>query len=242
MKIEIPKTFRGREIEGAIDRVLDKQKSTPQPSAQPIQPTNTLAPANINMNDYIQLPSGLYVAKERTLQNHNWYDAHKELHKQGLRMPTIPQFVEFINYLKNGYSNRQEADSILDEILTVRSPWRAEWLDAKFEKSGQMNINYNHQVKGDNIVPQTQEKLENYLAKDKTPGIDLDDWLNNPTKQGLPSSKSKNGDLYYWYPRDGFVARFVAGSGRAILYCSWNPDYRDDTLGVRGVASAEGTS
>ena len=83
-------------------------------------------------------------------------------------------------------------------------------------------------------------KLENYLPNDKTPGIDLDDWLSNPTKQGLPKSKTKEGKLYYWSPEDGRAAGFYVNSGSANLNCGWDPDGRSSALGVR--ACAEGAA
>jgi len=51
-------------------------------------------------------------------------------------------------YLKqnpNGVTDASSSDvsTILDDILTVRDPWRAEWLDARFEKDKRkMNIHY----------------------------------------------------------------------------------------------------
>ena len=51
--------------------------------------------------NFIYVPSiDLYVAKERSHLGLNWHDAHKKLHEEGLLMPTIPQFLEFIKYLE----------------------------------------------------------------------------------------------------------------------------------------------
>ena len=63
----------------------------------------------------------------------------------------------------------------------------------------------------------------------------LNDWLNNPTKHGLPRKNTKDGDLYYWYPRsdNNSVARFFAYSDGADLYCYGVPSYSNSRLGVR---------
>ena len=234
MKFQIPKTtFTGKPVAGSLERVLAGLNANPatNPPAQP--PVN--AP---NLDDYIFVPSiGLYVAKQRTHPGLNWFQTHEELHKENLRMPTIYEFKEFLKYLRqnqNGLNDAssQEITTIIDDILTVRNPWRAEWLDAKFEK----------RAKGIYIIekndPNTIQPLEKCLMKDKGPGIDLEDWLNNSTKQGLPNPKAKKGQLYYWYPRDTAVARFNADSDRAYLYCDWYPTNLDASLGV--FACAEG--
>lgn len=90
---------------------------------------------------YIYVPSiKLYVAKEKSLHGLNWYNTHKELHKQDLQMLTIRQFIDFMLYLEKNASI-PGATKIMDEILTTstRDLYRGEWLDAKFsEKEGLM--------------------------------------------------------------------------------------------------------
>src|SRR3989338_4501364 len=55
------------------------------------------------LKGFIYVPSiRLYVAKEKTLYGKNWYECHEELHKKDLYMITLPQFIEFIKYLKKG--------------------------------------------------------------------------------------------------------------------------------------------
>ena len=77
------------------------------------------------------------------------------------------------------------------------------------------------------------EELEDCLIEDKTPGINLDSWLSNSNKQGLPDKKTSVGDLYYWSPRDNAVARFYANSNWAVLSCNGYPDSSNRVLGVR---------
>ena len=76
--------------------------------------------------------------------------------------------------------------------------------------------------------------------EDKKPGISLDDWLDNPTAQGLPKPDAKDGSLYFWHARADAVARFYAGSDWAGLNCNGDPSYRNSDLGVRRVKAKVG--
>jgi len=188
--------------------------------------------------DYVYVPSlGLYLSENRYHDNQTWNKTQEILHKEKRRMPTIPEFIAFIKYLRSpeGKTNVKNSEKILDEVYTVRNPWRSEWLDAKFETDSRGKIVTYHSFDETGNIAVSTEKLENYLDKDKTPGIDLDSWINNPTKQGLPKSNCKSGNLYYWSPVDGRVAGFDADSGGADLNCSWDPGNRGAGLGVRYV-------
>ena len=208
----------------------------------PKQGTNKeIISSEFNKDNFIYVPSlELYVAKERKLYSKNWFEAHKELQENRERMLIIPEFVEFLKYLKN--SNNEEYLNIFDDITQVKSPWRGEWLDADFKvKNNKLHINSNHVLDSNGkIINYNSEPLDkNTLMKDKTPGISLEDWINNPTRQGLPNKKTKSGDLCYWYPRsdNNSVAGFDAGDGGANLICSWSggPSLGDSDLGVRAV-------
>ncbi|MBT3404611.1 hypothetical protein HN832_03265 [archaeon] len=105
---------------------------------------------------------------------------------------------------------------------------RSEWLDAYFEqRSDGMYILTQNKTKA--------EKLEDYLGESKIPGISLDSWLNNPTKQGLPRADVPEGDLYFWAPEDGRVAGFDVFQNYPNFLCNGNPDFQDPHLGVRAV-------
>ena len=175
-------------------------------------------------DNFIYVPSiGLYVARERSHDGKNWHEAHEALAKEDSRMLTIPEFVKFLNYLRENPSH--ENTQFYDNITQIRNHWRSEWLDAYFEKR-----------KSDLYVltgnKTNAKKLEKALMIDKLPGISLDDWLSSPTPQGLPKTDVAKGDLHYWYPRDGCVARFYAFSERANLNCDGSPSGRGSTLGV----------
>ena len=180
----------------------------------------------------------LLVSMEKTHFDNNWHQAHEELNKENEFMLTIRQYIDFINLLKSGNAfdgrgnkvHNNKLDSILDEILTVRDPWRAEHLDARFDVNF---INYNHRVINGKLEAQTSEPLEDCLMTDKTSGISLDYWLKSATKQGLPPVNTPDGDLWYWHPRNDTVAGFYAGSSRVYLFCNKNPLGSDASLGVR---------
>ncbi|MEK6974320.1 MAG: hypothetical protein AABW41_03750, partial [Nanoarchaeota archaeon] len=70
--------------------------------------------------------------------------------------------------------------------------------------------------------------------ENKTPGIDLEEWINNSTTQGFPRKDSLRGDLYYYAPVNGRVAWFGADSDGAWLYCCGDPGVTGAGLGVRG--------
>jgi len=216
-----------------IPKVNKKKGSNLEKKAGETQIVNSV----VDVNEYIYVPSiNAYFTKERLYNGKNWFEAHKELQSNNQRMPTIPEFIEFLKYVKVNY------EDLYKDITEVRNPWRANWLDADFKLKGKdLYINYNHILdsKG-NLIPKNSEILDkNILMTDKTPGISLDDYINNNfTDQGLPSKNVKSGDLYYWNPRsdNNSVARFSADSDRANLYCNRIPSYTYSALGVFGIA------
>jgi len=195
---------------------------------------------NGDMDGFVYVPSiNLYVAKEKKLDGKNWFEAHMGLKGNGERMLTMPEFVEFLKYVK---TNNKE---IYNNITEVRSPWRAEWIDVDFKtKDSNLYVNSNHIFdENGKIISYKSEVLDkNTLMKEKTPGISIDDFLDSHnTKQGFPSKDVEGGSLYYWSPGkdNNSVARFDAGFGRACLYCNWGPSYGDSGLGVRAAKQRE---
>ena len=220
---------------------------------QPPQDNGDQTPAKINNREkYIILPArthGKYsyptmlISMERTHQDKNWYDTHKALAQEGNSMLTIRQYVDFLSLLKSGNVvdgraknlNKKRIEEILDDILTVRDPWRGEWLDADFKvKKDKLYINYGHKVdpKG-KIIPKYSEPLLPTLMQNKQ--IDIADWLAHANSQGLPSENVKDGSMYYYFPMndDNSVAGFIAGSDWAFLNCYVDPSDSYSALGVR---------
>ena len=178
---------RNKRIEAERAEALRKKNEPKQETSKEETQEREANPITAEQRkDYVFVPSlGLYLSENRYLQNKNWNETQEILHKEGKRMPTIPEFVELLKYLrsKDGKSQVKNAGKILDEVYKVAGDWRSEWLDAKFEDKKGMYVSY-HTFDSNGKIIQKQEKLENYLAENKTPGIDLESWLDNPTKQG----------------------------------------------------------
>ena len=239
-----------RGLDEVAESLLATAPSPPTDSRDP--PTPARIP---NPNTYLILPGkthstysypDLLVPTSKTHLTENWEQCSQGVAQEGSLMLTIRQYADFLLHLKAGRvydGSGARVDSgkitaILDDILTVRSPYRAEWLDAKFGKGGipvvreTWNITY-HKIKSDGTLEKVTEPLQECLRDDKTPGIDLDYWLGHATQQGLPPKNNSSGSLYYWHPRDGVVAWFSVGSGWAGLYCNCYPAFSISGLGVR---------
>ena len=191
-------------------------------------PYTILSRKSIKSN-YLEIESiGLAVPKENILYGKNFYETQETLHKDKTKILTPYEFREFLKEAK------EKDTELYNSITQVKSPWRAEWIDAKFDQKGNdWFVTYNAFDEKGNIS-EKQEKLDKEtLMQDKTPGISIDSWLNDSTKQGLPKKSIKSGDLYYWNPRDGAVARFLAGENGASLDCYVSPLYAGSNRGVR---------
>ncbi len=188
-----------------------------------------------NLSDYVFMPShNLYVAKERTLQGKDWYKTQAAVHKQDARMLNLREFADFLLLLKSGNAedglgnkiSKSDLQTLYLDIAEARNPYRAEWLDARFEnKNGILNINYNHRVKGNKLVPLKFEHLETCVMRNCK--VELSSF----NKQGMP--RKEGTDFNYWYLVEGSVAGFVADAGGAYLYCDWDPSSSNADLGVR---------
>ena len=209
---------------------IRKASISTKPENPPRKSPEVRPPGEIPKNDdYIFVPElKLWIAKQRTHLNKTWEDTHKILETEQSFMPTIPIFIGFVNYLQdpNGYSNREEAEQILDDILTKRNPWRAEHLDAYFEisDSGKYILTKNKTQRA---------KLESCLMKDCKADI-----FGSPNSQGLPTKEGS--EFNFWYPRDECVARFVADADGVDLRCGGGSSSGDPALGVRPCKTLEG--
>ena len=135
---------------------------------------------------------------------------------------------------KGNKLERKELKSLFKEITEVRDPWRSEWLNDRYiEKSNGLYVVRNKFDSSGKLVEATEELDKDTLMQNKIPGIDLDDWLNSSTEQGLPRKNTQDGSLYYWSPTANYVAWFDAGSGWAGLCCYWGPLSSDAGIGVR---------
>ena len=212
-------TYLGKPIEGSFERYLEGSRDKRDSS---VQEKNS----GEDKGSYIYLPKHkLYIAKERTNFNKNWYQAHESLHDENARMLTLAEFADFLNTLRNGNS---EFKRIYSEITEVRDPSRAEWIDADFKVVNNiLHINYNHRTLNGRLTPQNSERLEACLMEDCR--VDL----NSFNRQGLPTRKGNDFDYYFPRSDNNSVAWFRASSDRAFLDCDWNPGGSYSSLGVR---------
>jgi len=165
----------------------------------------------------------------------------------GGRTAHLGIFRDYANLLLSGKAfdgegakvRRTELSGILDEIVGVREPGRAEWFEDGFSgESEQLILNRDYELKNGVLAPRYAEPLQPCLMEDRNPGINFKAWMKNASAQGFPLANVKPGDLYFWAPRANRVARFDADSDWAHLYCSWHFGGSDPSLGVRHVREA----
>jgi len=130
-------------------------------------------------------------------------------------------------------------DTLKDqEITEIRDPYRAEWLNARFNEreDGMYIISEDALIKGK--YKDQEIKLDNCLMLDRClmrdRYISLDRYLDSITLHGLPPANIPNGNLNYWYPRDSSVAHLNAISRGAGLICCQDPAFSYFGLGVFG--------
>ncbi|MEK6819994.1 MAG: hypothetical protein AABY03_02255 [Nanoarchaeota archaeon] len=170
-------------------------------------------------------PANLHFAKQKTHFGKYWNETHQALQEEELAMPTLPEFAQTLNYLRENPTD--ENTELYNEITQVKSPWRATWLDACFEKRKDgLYILTGNKTKSEKLDADT-------LMEDKR--ISLESWIAKPTSQGLPRKDVDKSDLYFWYPREGSVARFNASDDGADLNCDGDPVNRNSDIGVHAV-------
>ena len=227
---KLPEIFnRQVELEERLKKNSQKEEKQEKPKV--------VVPAQ-DVKGFEYVPSiGLYIAKQKELFGKNWNDCQNKARERNLKMLSPKEFTEFIKHLRT--KNDEESRKILDDIYTVRNPWRAEWLDAKYEAQGDKMFMRYHAFGRSGIEEKTQE-LTGILRQDKLPGINLDSWLND-NLYGLPKSSIADGKLWYWSPRNGAVAGFIADSDGAGLSCYGDPTNAYPSLGVRFASVPAGT-
>ena len=238
--MKLPDRIFGINTKEAYKKYLEESKKKPTSKKTKVKkrPTSALV-EGVTLSDYIFLPShNLYVAKETSHLNQNWTDSHTILHQEKARMLTLREHVDFLTLLQSGNAEdglgnniaRQEVQTIYNEIIETRTPWRGEWLDAHFTNVGNsLHINYNHRTINGQLQPQHTETLETCVMTDNY--VDITSF----NKQGLPTQKSRKQDIYYWHPQTERVALFIASSNRARLNCN---NYGNDTITALGVRVA----
>jgi hypothetical protein len=255
-KIEIPKDFMGVPVsEKTLKETLSSRGSNDSGSSDKRGHNVSLNP-NLDGREYIQIPQhgNIVIATDITYKNKNWRETLDALNSDGLFMPRIDHFMtHFMNVRKavDGGGELVYADGTPVSDDKIKEVWRYisstdrdgigvcwTWLDALFvNKSGVLKLETDHMGSTGNGA--NLYDLEAYASSSGWAELDFN-------RQGLPTKGSgldrysRGENIYFWEPQDGRVARFVADSGRAVLYCYWVPDDRDTSLGV--FACAEGAA
>ncbi|HLD02517.1 MAG TPA: hypothetical protein VJC07_02345 [Candidatus Nanoarchaeia archaeon] len=191
---------------------------------------------------YIFVPErGVSVAKN-VLYGVSWTESQVFLGTLDFFMPSQDDFRAFLRLLSSGEDvfdgdgnkvRQNEVTSLHRSILGVRGRESAEFLDARFEQRGEiMYINAGHHMVDGELQPRISEPLEDYLMGYHK-RIDLEDWLRNPTRQGLPRTDVNCGHIQYSPPNDGSIAIFSAILGSVSLRYDGNPRDSDPHHGVR---------
>ena len=183
-----------------------------------------------NTEGLIYVPElDLHFTEERILLGKNWQTTKDTLKTQGMAMPTPFQFRAFLKHLRDS----KEHQELYEDITEIRDPYRAEWLNARFNEreDGMYIISEDALIKGK--YKDQEIKLGNCLMNDRQ--ISLDEYLDSTTLHGLPPANIPNGNLNYWCPRDEVsFAGFIGVSGRAGLSCIRDHNYLDSCRGVFG--------
>ena len=165
----------------------------------------------------------LEVSKKTVYPETSWSRSHELLKKHGYEMPTIPQFLEFVKYIRD----TKKYQKIFEEITGMGTSKRAEWLNAESTfKEGKLYLN-------------SEVIDKNTLLEERI--ISLDKLLDSKhTKQGLLAKgvrKLAKGDLIYCPPEENdnpSVAGFLVDEGMKCLGF-WGPYFAYPSIGVRAV-------
>jgi hypothetical protein len=261
MKINIPDNWLGEKIEGSIEKVLAEK---PAMSNQTRAQTNTEKVYEINdPRNYIQVPQfDIVIARKETHRGKNMYDTLESLASEGLKMPSLAQFMTHWVNVKEAVQGKRGlvyadgspvGNDVAQDLWNYmssrdRDPWNGEiswtWLNSLFRKDGndwyiEADLEGTTDANGRKSLKGTKAPLNTCLREDSYASINLN-------SQGLPTDKSsvqeyrQGENFYFWHPRNNAVAGFDAGSDGADLDCGGDPDERDSSLGV--FACAEGTA
>jgi len=191
----------------------------------------------IDSDNFVYIPSiNLWVAKERDylIGALGWKASHEFLGFKDSRMLTPMEFVEFLNYLRKNPS--EENTQIYENITQVKEKG-SEFLDAYFERRDDgLYVLTRNKTHTEKLDPNT---LIQNMGHD--PGISLDDWLENPTSQGLPRVDVKRGEMGYLNPHSSIISGFGTGFKGAFLGTGLESSstYEGCRVGVRAVKEAE---
>lgn len=170
--------------------------------------------------DYLKVPSiGLAVSREKVLLRFS-QDLEKikhNLHSNGKKLLNLYEFAEFLKKAKQSDFN------LYNKITQISFPGGSELFDTRFKlRNGKMWVYYHKFTKDGIIIPDFEILDSDTLMESKYPGISLEDWVENHTKQGLPKKSIREGNMHYWKPKKESFASFGVGGIRVNLESNLN--------------------
>ena len=245
--IEIPDSWMGKPIDGALERVLAKKNVVVPSQVQPASPI--ILPGQINPRDYITVPGyNIVIAKAETHKNRNWLETLDDLGAEGLMVPTIAQFMcHWMNVktaVVDGMNILQYADGTAVPNTEAEDLWKYmssghrggcwTWLNARFLENGG-NWKMVSEYKGTSSK-NVEVDLKCRIRQDKLVGLAFND-QGFPELESQETSYKAGQNIYFYHPRNNTVARFSADSDWADLGCGGDPSDRDASLGVLACAA-----
>ena len=233
-KVILQRYFARIKQEKAEAKEAGKRGESPAGDTTPPEEKQVFETSQFGEFDYIPA-IGLYVSRNKFLHGKIWQECQEESHRQGLRIPTLPEFWAFINHHLS--QNTLESKAITDEVLKIGN-WRAEHLDARFEQKADGMYMHYHVFNARGTIEETNIKLAPHLRESKFFDI------ASVNAQGLPSANSasavrtyKQGKNANFYPPiNEKVAGFNVVSVWANLSCCRESSGSYSSLGVRFVA------
>lgn len=232
-----------KDLQELEKRLAEQERQQPQPNPHTQNPEQPIQEGRIN-NGWIYVPSnGLEYATERSHQDLNWTNTHKQLIPKGLRMPTITETWELIFYLQTNLTDPKHKEIYNDILKTTQIRWHGEWQNDFFtHENGKVYIQHIKGLKSNGELEFTPKKeITGYIKQDTFADISSRANISNEglCKSPLKTQTYQQGEnIYFFHPRNKAVARFVADSCWAVLDCNWGPTYSNSSLGVRAVREA----
>lgn len=169
-----------------------------------------------------------------------------ELNPQAFVQPTVyfnrilAHLYSYPEKVHNGNGDLINSDltkKIRDEIIEKREPLRGEYLGNSYILVDNQLYTQHIELTPQGSVKAISKPLDDSYLKGNL-HIDLEKWLKDPTKDGLPRERG-NSHIQFGYPKHGSVALFRAGprpeedSVRATLNCIRCPTIWSSDIGVR---------
>ena len=250
--MKIPKTFMGKPIAGAMERVLSGTNISPAPAEEN---TNYEIPANEKRN-YIHVPQfGIVIATRETHLGKNMFDTLEALAGEKLKMPSQRQFMRhWLNIREAAEGTRtllyaditpvgnDVAKDLWDYMSssTNRGKFNGKvcwtWLNSLFEEENgrwfvEEDLKVLSDAQGNKYLQGTRLSLDPYIEEDCYVGLNFNS-QNLPTTKSSVQDYSQGNNIYFRHPLDGKVAWFDADSVGALLSCGGDPAVAYSSLGV----------